>query len=155
MPEGPLFSMRDKSSLQHSPIPYSSHMVLREKKIDVDSRPTTDITLVNESTEEGAPRTGGLAFWLVMLTLCVCAFLSALELVSKPFDFNFPHAHLDTRQTCVATALPTIIEDLHGQEFIWAASAYALACTATIPLGGDMAEVIVVLDGIFAGLIGF
>ncbi|KAJ3489538.1 hypothetical protein NLI96_g2074 [Meripilus lineatus] len=96
-------------------------MVLREK-IDSDPRPTTDITLIEVPTDDGAPRTGGLTFWLVMLTLCVCAFLSALEL------------------TCVATALPTIIEDLHGEEFVWAASAYALACTAFIPLGGDMAE---------------
>lgn len=95
-------------------------MTLRGERSEANSRPT----LVDEPTPtiSEAARTGGLAFWLVMLTLCVCAFLSALEL------------------TCVATALPTIIDDLHGSDFIWAASAYALACTAFIPLGGDLAE---------------
>jgi hypothetical protein len=45
-------------------------------------------------------------------------------------------------QTGVSTALPIIVDDLKGTEFLWAASAYALAATAFIPFNGGLAEVI-------------
>ena len=38
----------------------------------------------------------------------------------------------------VSTALPTIVENLHGTDFIWAGSAYTIASTAVIPLVGDL-----------------
>ncbi|PSR76338.1 hypothetical protein PHLCEN_2v8512 [Hermanssonia centrifuga] len=40
----------------------------------------------------------------------------------------------------VSTALPTIIHDLHGEDFIWVASAYNLASTALLPASGGVAE---------------
>lgn len=42
---------------------------------------------------------------------------------------------------CVTTALPVIVEDLHGQEFEWVGSAYALSATAFQPLMGGLAQV--------------
>ncbi|THG95550.1 hypothetical protein EW026_g6125 [Hermanssonia centrifuga] len=43
--------------------------------------------------------------------------------------------------TAVSTALPTIIHDLNGDDFVWVASAYALASTALLPASGGMAEI--------------
>ncbi|CAK5284765.1 unnamed protein product [Mycena citricolor] len=67
--------------------------------------------------------TRGLGFWMIFLSLCVCGFLTAIEMGS------------------VSPALPTIIEDLHGTQFIWVGSAYALGATALIPLSGGLAQV--------------
>lgn len=75
----------------------------------------------NDEKEARPPR--GLKFWLVIVAICVSVFLSALE------------------YTSVSTALPTIIHDLHGEDFIWVASAYALAATALLPMTGGMADV--------------
>ncbi|CAK5284764.1 unnamed protein product [Mycena citricolor] len=66
--------------------------------------------------------TRGLGFWMIFLSLCVCGFLTAIEMGS------------------VSPALPTIIEDLHGTQFIWVGSAYALGATALIPLSGGLAQ---------------
>ena len=44
-------------------------------------------------------------------------------------------------KTAVSSALPTIVHDLQGNDFIWVASAYALASTALLPTTGGMAEV--------------
>ena len=41
----------------------------------------------------------------------------------------------------VGTALPVIISDLHGSEFEWVGSAYALSATAFLPLTGGLAQV--------------
>ncbi|KAI0833819.1 Mfs1.2 [Trametes gibbosa] len=65
----------------------------------------------------------GLQFWLIVLSLCLSIFLSALEL------------------TAVSTALPVIINDLHGGEFVWVGTAYSLASTAFLPLSGGVAEI--------------
>ncbi|KAH8102978.1 Mfs1.2 [Cristinia sonorae] len=63
------------------------------------------------------------AFWLVFITICVSLFLSALEF------------------TGLSTALPTIVHDLKGDDFVWVGSGYALASTATLPLSGGLAQV--------------
>ena len=44
-------------------------------------------------------------------------------------------------QTSISTALPTIVHDLQGEDFVWVASAYALAGTALLPATGAMAQV--------------
>ncbi|EGO18747.1 hypothetical protein SERLADRAFT_364217 [Serpula lacrymans var. lacrymans S7.9] len=62
-------------------------------------------------------------FWLIFLSLTVSFFNTALELCS------------------VSTALPTIVDDLHGTQFVWVGSAYALAATAFVPLSGSLAEI--------------
>lgn len=60
----------------------------------------------------------GLRFWMVIIAMMVTEFLSAIELTS------------------VATALPTIVEDLHGTEFSWVGAAYTLGSTAILPMTG-------------------
>lgn len=44
-------------------------------------------------------------------------------------------------QSGVGTALPVIVSELHGNEFEWVGSAYALAATAFLPLSGGLAQV--------------
>ncbi|KAF8585267.1 MFS general substrate transporter [Ramaria rubella] len=65
----------------------------------------------------------GLRFWLILLSLCLTLFLSALEL------------------TAVSTALPTIVADLHGSGFVWVGAAYALASSAILPMTGGIAQI--------------
>ncbi|KAI0685402.1 Mfs1.2 [Cytidiella melzeri] len=64
-----------------------------------------------------------LSFWLTFLAICVSLFMSALEV------------------TGTSTALPTIINELHGNDFVWVGSAYPLAATAFLPASGGMAEI--------------
>jgi MFS family permease len=44
-------------------------------------------------------------------------------------------------QSAVSTALPRIVHDLGGDEFVWVGSAYTLAASAFIPLTGGLAQV--------------
>ncbi|EKM60198.1 uncharacterized protein PHACADRAFT_132704 [Phanerochaete carnosa HHB-10118-sp] len=89
------------------------------------------VVLTNADAEEHeeAPvqpsgmRSKGIRFWLVFLAICVSLFLSAFEF------------------TAVSTALPTIVHDLNGEDFVWVASAYALAATALLPASGGMAQI--------------
>ncbi|KAG8992172.1 hypothetical protein FRB90_001068 [Tulasnella sp. 427] len=69
------------------------------------------------------PVMGGLNFWLIFAALIVTSFLSAIDLTS------------------VSTALPTIVEDLHGTEFAWVGSAFTLGSTAVLPLIGGLGQV--------------
>ncbi|KAI0341072.1 iron permease [Trametopsis cervina] len=64
-----------------------------------------------------------LRFWLIVVSICVSVFVSALEYAG------------------VSTALPTIVHDLNGDDFVWVASAYALAATALLPASGGMAQI--------------
>ncbi|KAJ7050309.1 major facilitator superfamily domain-containing protein [Mycena amicta] len=72
-------------------------------------------------SEEKPPRNA--RFWLIFLCLCVCSFVTALELGA------------------MSAALPTIVGSLHGSQFIWAGSAYSLGATALIPLSGGLAQI--------------
>ncbi|KZT20290.1 iron permease [Neolentinus lepideus HHB14362 ss-1] len=74
------------------------------------------------AVEEPAKKRGW-RFWVVILSIACSMFIAALELVA------------------VSTALPTIVDDLHGKEFIWVGSAYALASTAFLPLSGSLAQI--------------
>lgn len=62
-------------------------------------------------------------FWLIFFSICASTFVSALDL------------------TGLSTALPTIVLDLHGTDFVWVGSGYALAATALQPLCGGLAAV--------------
>ncbi|TCD70608.1 hypothetical protein EIP91_002638 [Steccherinum ochraceum] len=64
-----------------------------------------------------------LKFWLILLSLCLCMFVSAL-------DF-----------TGLSTALPVISNDLRGGDFAWVGTAYAISATAVLPLTGGFAEI--------------
>lgn len=41
----------------------------------------------------------------------------------------------------VSTALPTIVQDLGGNDFVWVGSAYALAGSAIVPLCGGLVSI--------------
>ncbi|KAJ8463952.1 hypothetical protein ONZ51_g9921 [Trametes cubensis] len=62
----------------------------------------------------------GVAFWMVFVSNLLVDMLSALDL------------------TAISTALPTIVDHLHGTDFIWAGSAYTIASTAILPLIGNL-----------------
>ncbi|KIO17240.1 hypothetical protein M407DRAFT_228996 [Tulasnella calospora MUT 4182] len=85
---------------------------------------TGELPVESEQVPPPAPPfTGGLQFWLIFVALMVSTFLSAIDFTS------------------VATALPTIVEQLHGTEFAWVGSAYSLGSTAVMPLVGGLSQV--------------
>ncbi|KAJ6474403.1 major facilitator superfamily domain-containing protein [Mycena vitilis] len=59
----------------------------------------------------------------IFLCVMLSQFLTALEL------------------SVVSTALPTIVNALHGAQFVWIGSAYTLCSTAFVPLSGSLAEI--------------
>lgn len=65
-----------------------------------------------------------IEFWLIFISLCFSVLLSALDL------------------TAISTALPEIINDLNGEDYIWVGSAYALTSTAFLPFCGSMANIL-------------
>lgn len=46
------------------------------------------------------------------------------------------------QQTAIGTALPVIVEDLHGTQFVWVGSAYTLGATALLPFCGGLAQIL-------------
>ena len=74
----------------------------------------------------------GIRFWMVFVALCVSVFLSALEFVRAVCSLPKYSKLILLSQTAVSTALPTIVHDLNGDDFVWVASAYALASTALL-----------------------
>ncbi|OSX62054.1 hypothetical protein POSPLADRAFT_1074411 [Postia placenta MAD-698-R-SB12] len=63
------------------------------------------------------------SFWMSMLSIMIATFLAALD------------------TGAVATALPTIVNHFHGDQFVWVGSAYTLAGTAFLPLSGHLANI--------------
>ncbi|KAI0259538.1 iron permease [Gloeopeniophorella convolvens] len=72
-------------------------------------------------SEQQTPR--DTRFWVVIVSLCIAIFISAVEF------------------SAIGTALPAIISDLHGTQFIWVGSAYTLGSTAPVPFLSTMAQV--------------
>ena len=70
-------------------------------------------------------------FWMIITALLLATFCSALEF------------------TILATALPVIVNDLHGEDFAWVGTAYAIAATSILPLSGGLAEVCKTLPPLF------
>jgi len=62
-------------------------------------------------------------FWMIFWSIGASQFITALEL------------------SAVSTALPTIVEALHGAEFIWVGSAYTIATAAVVPFSGNFASI--------------
>lgn len=92
------------------------------------SEASVDVSDTRMGDDDSPKRTSsrppkGLNFWLIILSVCITLWLYALEL------------------TAVSTALPTIANALHADQFVWVGSAYALASTAFLPLSGGLAEV--------------
>ncbi|KAI0352111.1 Mfs1.1 [Trametes cingulata] len=76
----------------------------------------------SQSCTTTQPARKGVRFWIILLSLLSGTFFSVLEAYA------------------VSTALPTIVSDLRSGQFVWVASAYALASTALLPLSGGLAE---------------
>ncbi|KAJ7201832.1 iron permease [Mycena pura] len=74
-----------------------------------------------QEQDEQARRDG--RFWMIFMCIMLSQFLTAFEL------------------SVVSTALPTIVNDLHGAQFVWIGSAYTLCSTAFVPLSGSLAEI--------------
>ncbi|KAH9933626.1 iron permease [Epithele typhae] len=74
------------------------------------------------SSADGPSPARGFNFWMTFLSGLLVEVLSALDL------------------SAVSTTLPTIVSDLHGNDFIWAGSAYTIAATAVIPFIGHFAS---------------
>lgn len=69
-------------------------------------------------------------FWLIFISVSIPLFLSAFDL------------------TGISTALPTIASDLHGENWVWIGSGYALASTALLPFSGGLSEVRLAMSSI-------
>ncbi|KAF8526953.1 iron permease [Hysterangium stoloniferum] len=65
----------------------------------------------------------GFDFWMVFVANLLVDLLSALDL------------------TAVSTTLPTIVSDLNGTDFIWAAAAYTISSTAIVPTVGGLVSI--------------
>ncbi|KAL5495946.1 hypothetical protein ACEPAI_1410 [Sanghuangporus weigelae] len=105
-------------------------------KEDVFTLPTNS----DLPTKEPPAQERGLRFWMCIVAIMVSSFLMVLDLSG------------------VGTALPVIVADLHGKEFEWVGSAYALSATAFLPLSGGLAQVfgrrIVMLSMVFLFAVG-
>lgn len=82
-------------------------------------------TSPNSEIDDDAPipQKKGLRFWLIIVSLLVSTFLAALDL------------------TAIATALPTIAEQLNSTDYTWIGSAYSICSTAFIPWSGGLADI--------------
>ncbi|KAH9962019.1 iron permease [Lactifluus volemus] len=61
-------------------------------------------------------------FWCIIFSLTISVLLTAVEF------------------TAIGAALPTIVRELKGEQFIWVGSAYTLGSTALVPLCGGLAQ---------------
>ncbi|KAI9452641.1 Mfs1.2 [Lactarius psammicola] len=97
-----------------------------------------------QSEEDGAAVSHGVPkdwkFWCIIFSLALSVLLTAVEF------------------TAIGAALPTIIGDLQGVQFIWVGSAYALGSTALVPLCGGLTQIIgrrpIMLSALFLFALG-
>ncbi|KAH9925600.1 iron permease [Epithele typhae] len=88
---------------------------------------STDVTITIPPAPEPCPPPlppleppRGVRFWMVFLSTLLVDMLAALDL------------------TAVSTALPTVVQHLHGRDFVWAGAAFTIASTAVLPLVGGL-----------------
>jgi MFS family permease len=88
--------------------------------------------------EDGASATPkDIRFWLIIMSLLVATFLSALDL------------------TAISTALPTIAHALNSEDFTWIGNAYSITATSFIPWSGGLANVFGRRPILLGGLVFF
>ncbi|KAJ3559559.1 hypothetical protein NM688_g271 [Phlebia brevispora] len=112
------YSLTDQSASVY--ISSSSSQLQSVSKDDMELAPVDSDSGARESQPSSSAK--GFRFAMVFVAICISMFMSALEF------------------SAVSTALPTIVHDLSGEDFIWVASSYALASTAFLPASGGMAE---------------
>ncbi|KAI0766215.1 major facilitator superfamily domain-containing protein [Trametes elegans] len=89
---------------------------------DISSNAAAPPTKAEAATPTAGTSRKGARFWIILACLISATFFGVLE------------------GYAVSTALPTIVSDLHSDQFVWVASAYALSSTALLPLSGGLAE---------------
>ncbi|KIM79120.1 hypothetical protein PILCRDRAFT_823692 [Piloderma croceum F 1598] len=104
----------------------------KEREDDQNAREET----IRE-VEGGSTPPKDIRFWLIIMSLLVATFLSALDL------------------TAISTALPTIAHALKSEDFTWIGNAYSITATAFIPWSGGLANVFGRRPILLGGLIFF
>ena len=66
---------------------------------------------------------------------------SGSRICELPLKNHSIRPNIWNNQTAVTTALPIIVAELHGSQFVWVGSAYALSATAFLPMSGGLAQV--------------
>ncbi|KAL4246489.1 MFS transporter superfamily protein [Abortiporus biennis] len=102
-----------------------------QSTIAVNVIATTDSKTQNEarssystnSEQSSTTKRKDLSFWMILFSLCLSMFCSALEL------------------TAVPSAMPTMTAAIHGVDFVWVNSAFSLASTSLIPTTGGLADI--------------
>lgn len=133
------FAASKTTTLHHSLITGHSTGSMADTGTTNEGTSASNLLATPVPTPTGSAR--GARFWLIFLALGFSLFLSPLELVGPAV---FIPTHSDsycTLQTSTSTALPSIIQDLNGNDFIWIASSYTLSSTAILPMSGGLAEV--------------
>ncbi|TFY56617.1 hypothetical protein EVG20_g8862 [Dentipellis fragilis] len=74
--------------------------------------------------DSGGGAVRGWRFWLIIVSLMMSTFIFALDAVA------------------VGNALPSIVYDLTGTQFVWIGSAYSLAACAFLPMTGALAQAV-------------
>ncbi|KAH9962072.1 major facilitator superfamily domain-containing protein [Lactifluus volemus] len=77
---------------------------------------------VDDDTHHEVPK--DWKFWCIIFSLALSALLPAIDLTS------------------IGAALPTIVRELEGEQFVWVGSAYTLGATALVPLCGGLMQII-------------
>ena len=77
------------------------------------------------AAESPATKTQQFRFWTIIFSLCLLAFISALDAM------------------IITTALPTIVADIGGsKQYVWIANSFVIASTVLQPLVGQLANVL-------------
>lgn len=119
-----------------------SHGVLREPSRDMQPPSPSRMQTTPASEESYRSTKKSLQFWLVFRACFVVHMLRisencALILVGTSTALFLSALEL----TSVGTALPTIVKDLQGVDFIWIGSAYALCSAAFMPAAGGLSNI--------------
>ncbi|KAL0570472.1 hypothetical protein V5O48_011487 [Marasmius crinis-equi] len=80
-------------------------------------------TISSAYSQSDMAEKGGVRFKLILFSLFISLFVAAMEL------------------SAISTSLPTIIDSLHGTDYVWVGTAYSLASTAFLPMSGGVAEI--------------
>lgn len=98
------YNLSDEASPSNSPILRQKPELFEMDQFKEEEEPTAVVSEVIRDSK----------FWLVFLSLCVCSFLSALDL------------------TAVSTVLPVMALEFKSNQYSWVGSAYALTSCAVI-----------------------
>ena len=95
----------------------------------------------NGSEAEFSWSNRSFGFWMIIAANFTSDFLSAFDMVCVQLLVRKSPLTDAIFQSVVSTALPTIVQDLGGNDFIWVGSAYALAGSAIVPLCGGLVSI--------------